>query len=94
MQGNCLGSGGGTGWGNSGLGIISGPGQNNFDFSITKDTRIMEGLTMQFRSEFYNLWNHAQYNPPGNDLNTTTFGVISSSSVPPRVVQFGLKFLF
>ncbi len=94
VQGNCLGSGGGTGWGNSGLGIISGPGQNNFDFSITKDTRIMEGLTMQFRSEFYNLWNHAQYNPPGNDLNTTTFGVISSSSVPPRVVQFGLKFLF
>ncbi len=94
MQGDCAGSGGSTGWGNSGTGIISGPGQHNWDFSAIKNTKITEGTSLQFRAEFYNIWNHPQYNPPNNNVNATGFGAISSSSVPPRVVQFALKFLF
>ena len=100
-EGECATSGGSFGWGNSAVGSISGPGQNNWDFSIMKNTPLKEGITMQFRTEFYNVWNHAQFNPPNNNLETFTnspitnqFGVITSSSVPPRVIQFALKFLF
>jgi hypothetical protein len=89
-------AGAGTGFGNSPVGAIMGPGQNNWDFSIMKNTKILEGLSTQFRAEFYNVWNHPQFNPPINNfaLATTTFGQIQSSSVPPRIVQLALKFIF
>jgi hypothetical protein len=96
VQGSCATSGGSFGWGNSAVGSVSGPGQNNWDFSIIKNTPLTEGVTLQFRSEFYNVWNHPQFNPPNNnyELLGQGFGQITSSSVPPRVVQFALKFLF
>jgi hypothetical protein len=94
VVGECATSGGASGWGNSGTGIISGPDQFNWDMSLTKNTKITEGFTTQFRAEFYNIWNHPQFNPPANNVNSASFGTITSSSVPPRVIQFGLKFLF
>jgi hypothetical protein len=94
VPGDCAGSGGGTGWGNSAVGSIMGPGQNNWDFSLIKNTKITEGLTAQFRTEFYNVWNHAQFNPPVNNVADATFGQVQNSSVPPRIVQFALKFMF
>ena len=90
---NCAASGGGTGFGNSAVGSIMGPGQHNWDMSLLKNTRITEGLSAQFRAEFYNIWNHPQFNPPVNNV-AANLGAINSSSVPPRVVQFALKFLF
>jgi hypothetical protein len=92
--GACATSGGATGFGNSGIGSIMGPGQNNWDISIAKNTKITEGLSVQFRTEFYNVWNHPQFNPPVNNFADSTFGQIQSSSVPPRIMQFALKFLF
>jgi Carboxypeptidase regulatory-like domain len=88
--------GAGTGFGNSGVGVISGPGQFNFDMALIKNTKITEGTNLQFRAEFYNIWNHPQFDPPfGNDVSTpSTFGVITSTSTTPRVVQFALKFFF
>jgi hypothetical protein len=88
--------GAGTGFGNSGVGEISGPGQINFDMALIKNTKLWEGTTLQFRTEFFNLFNHAQFDPPfGVDASTAaTFGQIRSTSTTPRVVQFGLKFLF
>jgi hypothetical protein len=100
IVGECATSGGGTGFGDSMEGIISGPGQNNWDMSLIKNTKLREGLNMQFRSEFYNIWNHAQFNPPGagsttyNDRNSVDLGLITSTSTTPRVIQFALKFLF
>jgi hypothetical protein len=85
----------GTGWGNSPVGIITGPGQWNWDMSVQKNTKVTEWGTLQFRAEFYNLWNHPQFNNPTSTAYTTaTFGLIQSTSVEPRVIQFGLKFLF
>ena len=92
--GSCATSGGATGFGDSAVGSIMGPGQNNWDLSLQKNTKITEGLTVQFRTEFYNIWNHAQFNPPVNNLADATFGQIQSSSVPPRIMQFALKLLF
>jgi hypothetical protein len=86
--------GAGTGFGNSAVGAIMGPGQQNWDISLIKNTKITEGLSTEFRAEFYNVWNHAQFNPPVNNFADSTFGQVQNSSVPPRIMQFALKFLF
>jgi hypothetical protein len=85
---------GGIGFGNSGVGAIMGPGQFNWDMSIIKNTKVTEGTSVQFRAEFYNIWNHPQFNPPVDDASTAFFGKIFSSSVPPRIMQFALKYTF
>jgi len=87
----------GTGFGNSGVGIMSCCTQVNFDAAIIKNTKvggIREDANLQFRAEFFNLFNHAQFNEPGNGLNSATFGDITSSAVPGRILQFGLKYSF
>jgi hypothetical protein len=89
----------GTGWGNSGVGIVSGPGQNNWDMALMKRIKLNERLNMQFRAEAFNIWNHPQFNnPAGTNVETTTgssaFGMITSTSTTPRVWQFALKVLF
>jgi Carboxypeptidase regulatory-like domain len=96
VAGSCATSGGGTGWGDDAVGLISGPGQFNFDMAIIKNTRLWEGGTLQFRAESFNIWNHPQFDPPfGVDANTpSTFGRITSTSTTPRVMQFGVKLLF
>jgi hypothetical protein len=92
--------GNGTGYGNSGLGIILGPGQNNFDATLQKTTRVgglREDANLVFRTEFFNMFNHAQFsNPTGaqTQLNAATFGQITSMSVNPRLIQFALKYVF
>jgi hypothetical protein len=86
--------GNGTGWGDSGVGIASGPGQFNWDISITKDTPIREGHTFQFRTEFYNAFNHSQFANPDTARQNATFGQINATSVNPRIIQFGFKYLF
>jgi hypothetical protein len=92
--------GNGTGYGNSGFGILLGPGQFNFDGTIQKTTKvggIHEDATLVFRTEFFNMFNHPQFaNPTGSqtDVSKSTFGQITSSSVNPRLVQFALKYVF
>jgi hypothetical protein len=88
----------GTGYGNSPLGLILGPGQFNWDMSLVKTTRvggIREDATLQFRTEFFNAFNHAQFNNPTVlDVSKSTFGQITSTSVSPRLIQFALKYAF
>jgi hypothetical protein len=86
----------GTGYGNSSIGAIMGPGQFNFDMSLVKSTKVTEWGTLEFHVDAFNVFNHTQFNPPyGNNVNSpASFGTITSTSVTPRVFQFGLKFLF
>jgi hypothetical protein len=85
----------GLGFGNTKVGDIMGPGQNNWDISLQKNTKIREWGNLQFRTDFFNAFNHAQFNPPGNNLNTlATFGVITRTSVPARIIQLALKYTF
>jgi hypothetical protein len=85
----------GTGWGNSGVGIVRGPGQFNWDITLIKITEIREGHSLQFRTEFYNAFNHTQFGNPASAVSTSsTFGQIASTSVNPRIIQFGLKYSF
>ncbi len=100
--GNCTGAnpeflGCGTGFGDSGVGIMRCCTQLNFDMAIIKNTTVgglREDASLQFRAEFFNLFNHAQFNEPGNGYGAAGFGEITSSSVPGRIMQFGLKYTF
>jgi len=72
-----------------------GPNFINTDFSVVKHFPIGEAFKIDFRGEFFNLFNHAQFGPPGADFNSqTTFGAISSTVGNPRVIQFALKAAF
>jgi hypothetical protein len=71
-------------------------GPNNVDLSLIKNTRIRERLTVQFRAEAINAFNHPQLTQ--GSVNTTptssAFGAVTGEFAWPRVIQFGLKFLF
>ena len=87
-----------TDYGNVRRAIMRGPGQFNWDISIAKTTKVgglREDATLQFRTEFYNVFNHPQFANPGVAANAgASFGLITASSVAPRLIQFGLKYLF
>ncbi len=87
---------GATAFGNAKPGVASGPDQVNFDFAIIKRTPIgsSEARNLEFRSEFFNLFNHAQFANPQTLSEMPTFGVINSTVVSPRVIQFALKLNF
>jgi hypothetical protein len=83
-------------YGNLGRDTLIGPGLATLDFSVFKDTRIRERLNLQFRAEFFNILNRANFNTP-NALTFTptgvspTAGVITSTATTSRQIQFGLK---
>jgi len=87
----------GTAFGDSATGIVDGPGQANIDLSISKNIPLrwpQQGSNLQFRAEFFNASNHPQFSNPDNNFSSETFGVISSTSVNPRVGQLALKLSF
>jgi hypothetical protein len=69
-------------------------GMNNWDFALFKNTKITEGVGLQFRTEFFNLFNRVQFNFPGQALGNPQFGVVSSQVNNPRLVQFALRLIF
>jgi hypothetical protein len=93
----AVGSDGSSGYGNTGQGIVRGPDQFNTDVSIGKLTTVggvRENAQLAFRAEFYNALNHPQFANPGTTFGTASFGVITQTSVAPRLIQFGLKYIF
>jgi len=84
---------GGQRSGTAGRNTITGPGLNNFDFAAMKNISLGEQRRLQFRAEFFNLFNHPNFKDPGTLIGTSTFGVIDSAR-DPRIIQFGLKYLF
>lgn len=100
----------GTDIGNVGRNVLRGPKQSNFDFSIIKRFKIDEARNVEFRSEFFNVFNHVNFANPISDLSSIPaggidaqsgrilspgpFGRIISTSNNPRIMQFALKFNF
>jgi hypothetical protein len=84
----------GTGFGDAGVGIVTGPDQNNFDLSLQKVIPIRESRSFLFRVEFFNAFNHPQFANPGVTTGVSNFGVITSTSINPRIVQLAAKFTF
>jgi hypothetical protein len=95
-------------FGNLGRNVIIGPGFNNTDFSVLKNTKITESLNIQFRAEIFDLLNHANFGQPTAigqpnavaQPRSSTFGVINNTRFPTsdsgssRQLQFALKFIF
>jgi len=87
----------GTAFGDSGTGIADGPGQANLDLALSKNFALrwpVDSGSLQVRAEFYNAFNHPQFSNPDTNFTSLTFGVISSTSVNPRVGQVALRFSF
>jgi hypothetical protein len=79
--------------GNVGRNAFFGPSSVNFDFNISKNTRLTEGLTYQIRGELFNLFNNTNFNSPVSQLNNPNFGRILGAA-PGRAVQFAMKLIF
>jgi hypothetical protein len=66
----------------------------NFDLSVFKNTLISERVTLQFRSEFFNIFNHPWFARPDGSFGNASFGTVNSVLNTPRQVQFALKLIF
>ncbi|HTQ59214.1 MAG TPA: carboxypeptidase regulatory-like domain-containing protein [Candidatus Solibacter sp.] len=86
--------------GNLGRDSITGPNFVNTDFSVTKNTKLTERVTLQFRSEMFDIFNHPNFGNPVLTVTSGSFGKILSTRFPTgdfgssRQIQFALKLLF
>jgi len=80
-------------FGTSGRNSIHGPGINNTNLSLQKEIQFTERRKIQLRLEAYNVFNHAQFLLPGNNIVTPNFGRVTSASAG-RLIQLGAKFYF
>ena len=82
-------------FGNTPRNFLYGPGQKNVDFAVVKFVPLAETVRGEFRAEFFNLFNRANFANPNNNIAVpATFGRITSTSAGPRVIQFALKLNF
>lgn len=92
-------------WGNLGRNVLIGPGVSNLDFSLIKNTPIRalsEGLNLQFRAEFFNIFNRASFDSPTDNLAVfdpngnpiPSAGLITATQTPSREIQFALKLIW
>lgn len=86
------------GQGTSGKRFFHGPGLNNWNLALLKDVKLTESMSLEFRAEFFNAFNHAEFYGLGsvdgyiND-GPASFGLVTSAA-SPRIGQMGVKFLF
>ena len=80
--------------------LLRGPHQTNFDLALAKTTALKENMSLEFRVECFNIFNHPEFaNPSTNvDLTFSTFGQITSTgsfrSSAPRIIQLAARFSF
>src|SRR5208337_1435766 len=80
-------------FGNTPHAMCCGPALSNTDLVIAKRTPINERWTTEFRAEFYNAWNHTEFENPDGNFSDSTFGQVLKAR-DPRVMQFALKVMF
>ena len=80
-------------FGNSGRGVCTGPGLNNWDIAAIKNIKISERFSMQFRSELFNAFNHESFSSFEQYTDSSIFGRLTGGH-DPRIIQLGLKLYF
>jgi hypothetical protein len=73
--------------------FFSGPGLDNYNMSLLKDTKLLERYTLQFRAEFFNVFNHTQFSAVNGNINSPTWGQATGAN-DPRLGQVALKLSF
>jgi hypothetical protein len=83
-------------FGNEGRNNLTGPPFRNLDFITYKDFLFTERIRLQFRAEFFNIFNHPSFGLPDNTVTDSSFGVITNTALPDsnREIQFALKLMF
>jgi outer membrane receptor protein involved in Fe transport len=81
-------------YGDAGRDILRGPNVWNLDFSIFRNFNFLERMTLQFRGEFFNIFNHPNFGNPGATVGLPGYGVITSTATEPRLIQLALKLSF
>jgi hypothetical protein len=79
--------------GNANSRFFHGPGINNWDLGLQKNTKIRESKSVQFRAEFFNAMGHAQFSNPSGSFTSSTFGRVTGARAG-RIGQMSLKFLW
>jgi Carboxypeptidase regulatory-like domain len=72
----------------------TGPDFVNTDFSVIKQIGLPREMGLNFRAEFFNLFNHSQFGAPVNDVSSPGFGFVQSTVNNPRLIQLALKLTF
>ena len=80
-------------FGTAGRNIVQAQGICQWDFALFKNFKLAESATLQFRGEFFNLFNRVDLGVPNDDISSPTFGQVQTAA-PPRQIQFALKLLF
>jgi hypothetical protein len=78
-------------FGNSSRRFFHGPGIINTDFGVAKRVPITESLALEFRAEFFNIFNHTQFNNPSGNISSSRFGLVSGAH-DSRIGQISAKF--
>jgi len=73
---------------------VRGPAYRNVDVSLIKLTKLSERVNLQFRAEFFDVFNIANFALPNTNINAQQYGQINATSALPRVIQFALKLAF
>jgi hypothetical protein len=81
-------------YGNSGRNILRGDNLNQFDFTAMKSFPFSETRRLEFRAEFFNLFNHSVFALPGGGINASTGGQVSSTLNSDRIIEFAMKLYF
>jgi hypothetical protein len=79
--------------GNARRRFFHGPGINNWDFALLKNTNLTEHVNLQFRAELFNIFNHAQFLTPSGLMPAASFGQVPGAR-DPRIGQLSLKLNF
>jgi outer membrane receptor protein involved in Fe transport len=77
----------------SGRNILRGPGRTNTDLTFAKKTAITEHTALELRTDFFNVFNHTEFNNPDTNIGSGTFGQITTTA-PGRIIQFAARFTF
>jgi hypothetical protein len=80
--------------GDLGRTTFTGPAWWNFDFSLMKNTQLTEAKMVQFRAEFFNIFNHSTFATPNGTLGNPSFGLSTTTQTAERQIQFGFRFVF
>jgi hypothetical protein len=80
-------------FGTCGNGIIPGPGEQTWNWALYKTFPITERVRLEFRSEFFNIWNHANFTAVSTNFGAGDFGEVTSA-LDPRQIEFALKLTF
>ena len=83
-------------YGNAPRNLLRGPGRNNWDFELYKDTNLNERIKLELRIEAYNVFNHTQFDPDGitTDLNFGSAFGTETLAFDPRLMQLAVKLYF